>query len=140
MNAQATKGLHEERLLVIDFGAQYTQLIARRVREAGVYCEIHPFDIPAEFIREFDPRGIVLSGGPETVTSDSTPRIPDAVFELGVPILGICYGMQALAQQLGGRVQGSQQREFGHARIRIEKHRRCSPRCRRYVTANSMSG
>ncbi len=121
MNAQATKGLHEERLLVIDFGAQYTQLIARRVREAGVYCEIHPFDIPAEFIREFDPRGIVLSGGPETVTSDSTPRVPDAVFELGVPILGICYGMQALAQQLGGRVQGSQQREFGHARIRIEK-------------------
>ena len=112
--------LHVERLLVIDFGAQYTQLIARRIREAGVYCEIHPFDAPADFIREFGARGVVLSGGPETVTADATPRIPDVVFDLGVPILGICYGMQALAQQLGGRVLSSQQREFGHARIRIE--------------------
>jgi GMP synthase (glutamine-hydrolysing) len=113
---------HVERLLVIDFGAQYTQLIARRIREAGVYCEIHPFDAPEEFIRTFGARGIVLSGGPETVTEDATPRIPDVVFELrdeGTPILGICYGMQALAQQLGGRVQGSQKQEFGHARIRV---------------------
>jgi len=113
---------HVERLLVIDFGAQYTQLIARRIREAGVYCEIHPFDAPEDFIRTFGARGIVLSGGPETVTEDATPRIPDVVFELrdaGTPILGICYGMQALAQQLGGRVQGSQKREFGHARIRV---------------------
>ena len=113
---------HVERLLVIDFGAQYTQLIARRIREAGVYCEIHPFDAPEEFIRNFGARGIVLSGGPETVTEDATPRIPDVVFELrdaGTPILGICYGMQALAQQLGGRVQGSQKHEFGHARIRV---------------------
>ena len=112
--------LHVERLLVIDFGAQYTQLIARRIREAGVYCEIHPFDAPTDFIRNFGARGVVLSGGPESVTEDATPRIPDAVFDLGVPILGICYGMQALAEQLGGRVQSSQQREFGHARIRLE--------------------
>lgn len=115
---------HVERLLVIDFGAQYTQLIARRIREAGVYCEIHPFDAPESFIREYGARGIVLSGGPETVTEEATPRIPDVVFELrdaGTPILGICYGMQALAQQLGGRVQSSQKREFGHARIRVSK-------------------
>jgi GMP synthase (glutamine-hydrolysing) len=112
--------LHVERLLVIDFGAQYTQLIARRIREAGVYCEIHPFDAPTQFIRDFGARGVVLSGGPETVTAAATPRIPDVVFDLGVPILGICYGMQALAQQLGGRVQSSQKREFGHARIRVE--------------------
>jgi GMP synthase (glutamine-hydrolysing) len=116
--------LHVERLLVIDFGAQYTQLIARRIREAGVYCEIHPFDAPEAFIRDFGARGIVLSGGPETVTAAETPRIPDVVFELnsrGVPILGICYGMQALAQQRGGRVESSQTREFGHARIRVER-------------------
>ena len=116
--------LHVERILVIDFGAQYTQLIARRIREAGVYCEIHPFDAPQSFIRDFAPRGIVLSGGPETVTEDATPRIPDVVFELnarGTPLLGICYGMQALAQQLGGRVQSSNVREFGHARIRVQK-------------------
>ena len=112
--------LHVERLLVIDFGAQYTQLIARRIREAGVYCEIHPFDAPTDFIRNFGARGVVLSGGPESVTEDATPRIPDAVFDLGVPILGICYGMQALAEQLGGRVLSSQQREFGHARIRLD--------------------
>jgi GMP synthase (glutamine-hydrolysing) len=113
---------HVERLLVIDFGAQYTQLIARRIREAGVYCEIHPFDAPQDFIRDFGARGIVLSGGPETVTEAATPRIPEVVFELnraGVPVLGICYGMHALAQQLGGRVQSSLKREFGHARIRV---------------------
>jgi GMP synthase (glutamine-hydrolysing) len=115
--------VHVERLLVLDFGAQYTQLIARRIREAGVYCEIHPFDAPEAFIRDFGARGIVLSGGPETVTVDATPRIPNVVFELnarGVPLLGICYGMQALAQQLGGRVHSSQVREFGHARIRVD--------------------
>lgn len=110
---------HAQRLLILDFGAQYTQLIARRVREAGVYCEIHPFDAPDEFIRSFGARGIVLSGGPESVTFADTPRIPTVVFELGVPILGICYGMQALAAQLGGRVESSETREFGHARIRV---------------------
>ena len=115
---------HVERLLVIDFGAQYTQLIARRIREAGVYCEIHPFDAPESFIRDFGARGIVLSGGPETVTAAETPRIPDVVFELneqGTPLLGICYGMQALALQQGGRVESSQTREFGHARIQVEQ-------------------
>jgi GMP synthase (glutamine-hydrolysing) len=115
---------HVERLLILDFGAQYTQLIARRIREAGVYCEIHPFDAPDDFIRGFAARGIVLSGGPESVTLAQTPRVPAVVFDLGVPILGICYGMQALAEQLGGRVQSSSQREFGHARIRVERDSR----------------
>jgi GMP synthase (glutamine-hydrolysing) len=109
--------IHQQRLLIIDFGSQYTQLIARRIRECGVYCEIHPFDIPDEFIAEFAPRGVILSGGPESVTQGITPRIPDAIFKLDVPLLGICYGMQALASQLGGAVQGSNEREFGHANI-----------------------
>ncbi len=111
--------IHDQRLLIVDFGSQYTQLIARRVRESGVYCEIHPYDAPADFIAEFAPRGVILSGGPETVTVDDTPRIPEAVFDLGVPVLGICYGMQAMAQQLGGEVQGSQVHEFGHAVIDV---------------------
>jgi GMP synthase (glutamine-hydrolysing) len=111
--------IHDQRLLIIDFGAQYTQLIARRVREAGVYCEIHPFDVPEHFIREFAPRGVILSGGPESVTFADTPRIPPVVFELGVPILGICYGMQAMAAQLGGSVEASDVHEFGHAEIEI---------------------
>ena len=89
--------IHGQRVLVIDFGSQYTQLIARRVREAGVYCEIHPFDAPADFIRSFAPAGVILSGGPETVTAGETPRVSDAVFDVAVPILGICYGMQAMA-------------------------------------------
>jgi GMP synthase (glutamine-hydrolysing) len=109
--------IHAQRLLVVDFGSQYTQLIARRIREVGVYCEIHPFDLPADFIREFNPRGVILSGGPETVTSGSTPRIPEAIFDLGVPVLGICYGMQAIAAQLGGEVASSNHREFGHAML-----------------------
>ena len=87
------QNIHDQRLLVIDFGSQYTQLIARRVREAQVYCEIHPFDVPDEFIAEFAPRGIILSGGPETVTEGQTPRIPESVLSAGVPILGICYGI-----------------------------------------------
>ncbi|HEY5644353.1 MAG TPA: gamma-glutamyl-gamma-aminobutyrate hydrolase family protein, partial [Pseudomonadales bacterium] len=105
--------IHGQRLLIVDFGSQYTQLIARRVREAGVYCEIHPYDAPAAFFTEFAPRGIILSGGPESVTVADTPRIPDALFSLGVPVLGICYGMQAMAEQLGGKVQGSKVQEFG---------------------------
>lgn len=112
--------IHDQRLLIVDFGSQYTQLIARRVRESGVYCEIHPFDAPAEFIREFSPRGVILSGGPETVTLEDTPRIPDAVFDLDVPVLGICYGMQAMAEQLGGKVQGSDVHEFGHAVVDVQ--------------------
>ncbi len=109
--------IHDQRLLILDFGSQYTQLIARRVRESGVYCEIHPFDIPDHFIHTFNPHGVILSGGPETVTAGETPRIPAAILDLDKPILGICYGMQALASQLGGQVSSSNQREFGHANI-----------------------
>lgn len=112
--------LHDQKILIVDFGAQYTQLIARRIREAGVYCEIHPFDMPETAIRDFAPRGIILSGGPESVTEGMTPRAPQIVFDLGVPILGICYGMQTMAAQLGGRVESSNVREFGSAEIRRE--------------------
>ncbi|MCP5182763.1 MAG: glutamine-hydrolyzing GMP synthase [Pseudomonadales bacterium] len=112
------QNIHDQRLLIVDFGSQYTQLIARRVREAGVYCEIHPFDMPDAAIREFAPRGIILSGGPESVTEGQTPRAPQVVFDLGVPLLGICYGMQTMAAQLGGKVEGSDAREFGAAHIR----------------------
>ena len=113
--------IHHERLLVIDFGSQYTQLIARRIREAGVYCEIHPFDVTETFVTEFNPRGVVLSGGPESITEGWTPRIPESIFKLGVPLLGICYGMHAMAEQLGGRVAGSDEREFGHAKVAVEE-------------------
>ncbi len=112
--------IHDQKILIVDFGSQYTQLIARRVREANVYCEIHPFDAPEPFIRDFAPRGVILSGGPETVTAEHTPRIPAVIFELGVPVLGICYGMQAMAAQLGGAVAGSNQREFGHAVVEVD--------------------
>jgi len=109
--------VHDQRLLIIDFGSQYTQLIARRVRECGVYCEIYPFDVDDAFVQEFAPRGVILSGGPETVTAGATPRISAAIFALEVPVLGICYGMQTMAEQLGGRVLSSEHREFGYARI-----------------------
>ena len=110
--------IHAQRLLVLDFGGQYTQLIARRVREAGVYCEIHPWDMAIDALRAFAPQGVILSGGPESVTDNEPPTVSPAVLELGVPVLGICYGMQALAQELGGRVAGSDHREFGHAQVR----------------------
>jgi GMP synthase (glutamine-hydrolysing) len=113
------KDIHDQRLLIVDFGSQYTQLIARRVREIGVYCEIHPFDAPVAFIRDMAPRGVILSGGPESVTLGDTPRIPQVIFELGVPVLGICYGMQALAAQFGGSVRASSKREFGHAVVAV---------------------
>src|SRR3990167_4842913 len=96
--------IHEQKILILDFGSQYTQLIARRIREIGVYCEIHPATLPAQEIERFSPAGIILSGGPETVTANTTPRAPAIVFTLGCPILGICYGMQTMAQQLGGKV------------------------------------
>ena len=115
MSEQTT--IQSQRLLIVDFGSQYTQLIARRVREASVYCEILPFDVSAEVINEFAPRGVILSGGPESVTEGMAPKINDAIFELGVPILGICYGMHALASQLGGEVVTSSEREFGHAEV-----------------------
>jgi GMP synthase (glutamine-hydrolysing) len=108
-----------DRILILDYGSQYTQLIARRVREAGVYSEIYACDAPVEAIRQFAPAGIILSGGPESVGAERAPGIPDAVFELGVPVLGICYGMQALAARLGGAVTGSDHREFGYAEVRV---------------------
>ena len=111
--------IHAHRILILDFGAQYTQLIARRVREFGVYCEIHPWDITDEEVRAFKPRGIILSGGPESVTDAQPPKAPESVFTLGVPVLGICYGMQTMAQQLGGRVAGSTEREFGYAEVTV---------------------
>ncbi len=116
--------IHAHKILILDFGSQYTQLIARRVRELGVYSEIHPFDWPQEAIRHFNPRGIILSGGPKTVTEAFTPRAPQAVFELGVPVLGICYGMQAMAAQLGGKVEPAHKREFGYAQVRVWGHSR----------------
>ena len=112
--------IHADRLLILDFGSQYTQLIARRVREHGVYSEIFPCDVAPTRIAEFAPRGIVLSGGPESTTDSGGWRIPKEVYDLNVPILGICYGMQALAQELGGRVESSDLREFGHADLVIE--------------------
>lgn len=109
-----------QRILIIDFGSQYAQLIARRVRELNVYCEIQPFDIDPETIRAFNPQGIILSGGPESVILEQTPRAPEIVFEWGCPVLGICYGMQLIAQQLGGQVETGAEREFGHARLIFE--------------------
>ena len=94
-----------EKILILDFGAQYTQLIARRVREARVYCEIHPCDVSDDFIREFAPKGVILSGSPSVSGRHADRRRPAAVFELGVPVLGICYGMQTMAEQLGGKVE-----------------------------------
>ncbi len=109
--------IHSDKILILDFGAQYTQLIARRIREIGVYCEIWAWDHDSEDIRRFAPKGIVLSGGPESTTEPGSPRAPQAVLEAGVPILGICYGMQTLAAQLGGAVESGHEREFGYARV-----------------------
>jgi GMP synthase (glutamine-hydrolysing) len=109
-------------ILILDFGSQYTQLIARRVRELGVYCELHPFDVSSQFIHDFAPKGIILSGGPNSATEEQTPRAPAAVFSLGVPVLGICYGMQIMAAQLGGAVEDGLVREFGYAEIRTRGH------------------
>ena len=106
-----------EKILILDFGSQYTQLIARRVREAQVYSELHPWDMSEDEIREFAPSGIILSGGPNSVYEDETPKAPQVVFELGVPVLGICYGMQTMAAQLGGKVETGHVREFGYAEI-----------------------
>ncbi|WP_151704007.1 glutamine-hydrolyzing GMP synthase [Nitrincola alkalilacustris] len=111
--------IHAQRILILDFGSQYTQLIARRVREIGVYSEIHPWDMDEAALREFAPQGIILAGGPESVTELDSPRAPQAVFDLGVPLLGICYGMQTMAEQLGGAVSSSDKREFGYARVRL---------------------
>ncbi|WP_101757424.1 glutamine-hydrolyzing GMP synthase [Oceanicoccus sp. KOV_DT_Chl] len=112
--------IHAQRILILDFGSQYTQLIARRVREIGVFSEIRAFDMSEDEIRAFNPKGIVLAGGPESVTEGSSPRAPAVVFELGVPVLGICYGMQTMAEQLGGKVASSDIREFGYAQIKVQ--------------------
>jgi GMP synthase (glutamine-hydrolysing) len=114
--------IHADKILILDFGSQYTQLIARRVRELGVYCELHPWDISDEEIRSFAPKGVILSGGPESVTALKAPRVRDAVWQLGVPVLGICYGLQAMAHQLGGRVEAHDSKEFGYAEIRARGH------------------
>lgn len=117
-----TQNIHADRILILDFGSQYTQLIARRVREAGVYCEIHPWDMDEAQVEAFAPKGIILSGGPESVTTASPPRAPQRVFTLGVPVLGICYGMQTMAAQLGGEVETAEHREFGYAQVRAHGH------------------
>jgi len=117
-----TADIHAHRILILDFGSQYTQLIARRVREIGVYCEIHPWDMSEDEIRIFHPHGVILSGGPETVTAGDAPRAPDIVFGLGVPVLGICYGMQTMAAQLGGKVENAEHHEYGYAQVRARGH------------------
>ena len=120
----ASADIHSDRIVILDFGSQYTQLIARRVREANVYSEIHAFDIDPERLRALAPKGIILSGSPESVNEPAGYRAPGAVFELGVPVLGICYGMQSMAAQLGGEVETSDHREFGYAQVRARGHSR----------------
>ncbi|MCH4562066.1 glutamine-hydrolyzing GMP synthase [Halomonas sp. EGI 63088] len=113
--------IHAHKILILDFGSQYTQLIARRVREIGVFSEIRAFDITEAEIREYNPSGIILAGGPESVIELDSPRAPQCVFEMGLPVLGICYGMQTMAEQLGGAVEGSHKREFGYAQVRVDE-------------------
>ncbi|MES2832169.1 MAG: glutamine-hydrolyzing GMP synthase [Pseudomonadota bacterium] len=110
------------KILILDFGSQVTQLIARRVRDAGVFSEVFPHDVSDAFVREYGAAGIILSGGPNSVTEGDTPRAPQAVFEMGVPVLGICYGMQTMAAQLGGVVENGTSREFGYAEVRARGH------------------
>ena len=124
--ATATDDVLSHRILILDFGSQYTQLIARRVREAGVYSEILPWDVDLEMIRDFAPSGVVLAGGPESVVLADPPKAPELIFELGVPVLGICYGMQTMAAQLGGAVEQSDEREFGFAPITVKGTNRSS--------------
>jgi GMP synthase (glutamine-hydrolysing) len=119
---QPHSNIHNHKILILDFGSQYTQLIARRIREIGVYCEIYSCDCSNDEIKNFTPNGIILSGGPESVTEGDTPRAPQSVFELGIPVLGICYGMQTMAEQLGGKVESGHHREFGYAQIRARGH------------------
>lgn len=113
------KDIHQHKILILDFGSQYTQLIARRVREIGVYCELWAWDVTEAQIRDFAPNGIILAGGPESVTEHDSPRAPEYVFEAGVPVLGICYGMQTMSQQMGGAVEISNEREFGYASVEV---------------------
>jgi len=117
-----SKDIHQDRILILDFGSQYTQLIARRVRESGVYSELHPWDMDETAIREFAPKGIILSGGPESTTAADAPIAPQVVFELGVPVFGICYGMQTMTAQLGGKVENADHHEYGYAQVRARGH------------------
>ncbi len=119
MNKLSVSNKIIDTILVLDFGSQYTQLIARRIRESDVYSEILPWDIDEDKIRDLNPIGIILSGGPNSVTNSFTPRAPKCIFEIGVPILGICYGMQTLAEQMGGQVISADQKEFGHSELEV---------------------
>ncbi|WP_201632754.1 glutamine-hydrolyzing GMP synthase [Psychrobacter immobilis] len=114
--------IKQDRILILDFGSQYSQLIARRVRDSGVFCEMFPYDIDSDRIKDFGAKGVILSGGPESVHAENSPRINDAVFDLGVPVLGICYGMQAMADRFGGKVHASDIHEFGAATINVNGH------------------
>ena len=114
-----TKNIHSQKILILDFGSQYTQLIARRVRELGVYCEIWDYHCEPTTVEEFSPQGIIFSGGPETATQQDSPRAPEFLLTLGIPILGICYGLQTMAEQLGGKVQSSEKSEFGYAKVEV---------------------
>ena len=115
------KDILKHKILVIDFGSQYSQLIARRVRELGVYCEILPYNSRLTSIKAYSPQGIILSGGPETVKKKRAPKVPKGLFHLNIPILGICYGMQSIAEEFGGKVELANKREFGHASFNIIK-------------------
>ncbi|MFB6434578.1 MAG: glutamine-hydrolyzing GMP synthase [Candidatus Malihini olakiniferum] len=115
-----TENIHQHRILILDFGSQYIELAARRVRELGVYCELWAWNVTEVQIREFNPNGIILSGGPESTTEHNSPRAPEYVFQAGIPVLGVCYGMQTMAMQLGGHVEGSTEREFGYAQVKIK--------------------
>ncbi|MCC8379865.1 glutamine-hydrolyzing GMP synthase [Xenorhabdus sp. PB30.3] len=115
-----TTNIHQHRILILDFGSQYTQLIARRIREIGVYCELWTWNVTEEQIRTFNPSGIILSGGPESTTENNSPRAPEYVFNAGVPVLGVCYGMQTMSMQLGGEVSTSNEREFGYAQVELK--------------------
>jgi GMP synthase (glutamine-hydrolysing) len=122
MSPATAADIHAHRILILDFGSQYTQLIARRVRELGVYCEIHPWDMGEGAVIAFKPKGIILSGGPESVLQPGAPAAPQVIFDLGVPVLGICYGMQTMASQLGGKVEPGKVHEFGYAEVRARGH------------------
>jgi len=115
-----TEDIHSEKILILDFGSQVTQLIARRVREQSVYCEIQPYNISLAKIREYDPKGIILSGGPSSVYDTDAPHSDPAIFDLGIPIFGICYGMQLMTKQLGGKVERSEKREYGRAMMELD--------------------
>ena len=116
--------IHSQKILILDFGSQYTQLIARRVRESGVYCEIWDYEVDKDYFQEFDPQGIIFSGGPESANTEKSPRAPKFIYDSGIPILGICYGLQILAEEYGGRVEASAKSEFGFAKVtRVEKSR-----------------